>query len=125
MPLFASHLNLNLLAVENKTNRHGAQDERVAIAYPLMSGCSGNGAIRLATPHFPIGDGFSQSVKDINGGFPCVCFGAPVCVSVCLSGCISMCLPVCLSVCLPACLLGCLAAYSAAWLAAWLYKCPG
>jgi hypothetical protein len=49
---------------------HGAQDERVAIAYPLMSGCSGNGAIRVSTPHTPAGDGDSQSVRDINTGFP-------------------------------------------------------
>lgn len=50
---------------------HAAQDERVAIAYPLMSGCSGNGAIRVATPGGAItGDGQSQSVLDINTGFP-------------------------------------------------------
>ena len=49
---------------------HGAQDERVAIAYPLMSGCSGNGAIRVTTPHTPAGDGDAQSVLDINRGFP-------------------------------------------------------
>jgi len=51
---------------------HGAQDERVAIAYPLMSGCSGNGAIRVGTPYAKNtpDDGASQSVMNINSGFP-------------------------------------------------------
>jgi hypothetical protein len=49
---------------------HGAQDERVAIAYPLMSGCSGNAAIRVPTPETVGGDGDSQSVENINSGFP-------------------------------------------------------
>ena len=43
---------------------HGAQDERVAISFPLMSGCSGNGAIRVPTPPD------SQSVLNINKQFP-------------------------------------------------------
>jgi dienelactone hydrolase len=55
---------------------HGAQDERVAITFPLMSGCSGNAAIRVTTPDGPNGsvpvggDGRAQSVRDINRGFP-------------------------------------------------------
>ena len=49
---------------------HGAQDERVAITFPLMSGSSGNGAIRVPTPHTVGGDGDSQSVMNINRGFP-------------------------------------------------------
>ena len=51
---------------------HGAQDERVAIAYPLMSGCSGNAAIRVATPYAKNtpDDGASQSVENINQEFP-------------------------------------------------------
>ena len=51
---------------------HGAQDERVAIAYPLMSGCSGNAAIRVATPYAKNtpDDGASQSIANINQEFP-------------------------------------------------------
>ena len=55
---------------------HGVQDERVAITYPLMSGCSGNGAIRITTPDGPNGsipnggDGSAESLLDINQHFP-------------------------------------------------------
>ena len=49
---------------------HGAQDERVAITFPLMSGTGGNGAIRVPTPVTTGQDGNSQSVLDINSGFP-------------------------------------------------------
>ncbi len=49
---------------------HGAQDERVAITFPLMSGCGGNGAIRVATPRTRGQDGDSQSLLDINRYFP-------------------------------------------------------
>jgi hypothetical protein len=49
---------------------HGAQDERIAITYPLMSGCSGCGAIRVPTPKTPGQDGNSQSLLDLNRWFP-------------------------------------------------------
>ena len=49
---------------------HGAQDERVAITFPLMSGTSGNGAIRVRTPATAGQDGNSQSVLNINDEFP-------------------------------------------------------
>ena len=49
---------------------HGATDDRVAVTFPLMSGCSGNAALRVPTPRTAGQDGASQSVRNINEEFP-------------------------------------------------------